>query len=46
MKNIISFKELYKIDKYLLNTIYEEKKNRILQYSRVKKYIKKESILK
>lgn len=44
-KNIISFKEPDKVDKDLLNTIYEEKKNRILQYSRVTKYIKRDQYL-
>jgi hypothetical protein len=44
-KNIISFKEPYKIDKELLKTVFEENKNRILQYSRVTKYIKRNQYL-
>lgn len=44
-KNIITFHEPYKIDKEKLNTIFEEKKNRILQYSRVIKYIKRNQYL-
>ncbi len=44
-KNIISFKEPSAIDKNMLKTIYEEKKNRILQYSRVTKYIKRNQYL-
>lgn len=44
-KNIITFKEQ---DDLKINTLYEvfiEKKNRILQYSRVTKYIKREQYL-
>lgn len=44
-KNIITFHDSYKIDKEKLNTIFEEKKNRILQYSRVTKYIKRNQYL-
>ena len=44
-KNIISFKELDKINKEELTNIFEEKKNRILQYSRVTKYIKRNQYL-
>ena len=44
-KNIISFKEPEAIEKDMLKNIYEEKKNRILQYSRVTKYIKRNQYL-
>ncbi|MBE7074691.1 MAG: hypothetical protein E7376_01765 [Clostridiales bacterium] len=44
-KNIITFKEADKIDKELLKNVFEEKKNRILQYSRVTKYIKRNQYL-
>lgn len=44
-KNIITFKEADKIDKEELKTVFEEKKNRILQYSRVTKYIKRNQYL-
>ena len=44
-KNVISFKEPDKLDKELLNKAFEEKKNRILQYSRVTKYIKRNQYL-
>lgn len=44
-KNIISFKEPDLVDKDLLKKVYEEKKNRILQYSRVTKYIKRNQYL-
>jgi len=44
-KNIISFKEKDLIDKNMLKRVYEEKKNRILQYSRVTKYIKRKQYL-
>ena len=44
-KNIISFKEPDKINKEELTNIFEEKKNRILQYSRVTKYIKRNQYL-
>ena len=44
-KNIISFKDPEPIDKDLLKKVYEEKKNRILQYSRVTKYIKRNQYL-
>jgi len=44
-KNIISFKEPDLVDKDLLKKVYEEKKNRILQYSRVTKYIKRDQYL-
>lgn len=44
-KKIISFKEPDLVDKDLLKKVYEEKKNRILQYSRVTKYIKRSQYL-
>ena len=44
-KNVISFHEPYEIDKEELNTVFEQKKNRILQYSRVTKYIKRNQFL-
>ena len=44
-KNVISFKDSDKLDKELLNKVFEEKKNRILQYSRVTKYIKRNQYL-
>lgn len=44
-KNIITFKEPDKLDKEILKNIFEEKKNRILQYSRVTKYIKRNQYL-
>lgn len=44
-KDIISFKEPDLVDKDLLKKVYEEKKNRILQYSRVTKYIKRNQYL-
>lgn len=44
-KNVISFKEPDEIDKELLRKVYEEKKNRILQYSRVTRYIKRNQYL-
>lgn len=44
-KNVISFKDPDKLDKELLNKVFEEKKNRILQYSRVTKYIKRNQYL-
>jgi len=44
-KNIISFKEKEIIDKEILKMVFEEKKNRILQYSRVIKYIKRNQYL-
>ena len=44
-KNIISFKEPDKINKEELTNIFEEKKNRILQYSRVTKYIKRNQFI-
>lgn len=44
-KNVISFKEKENVDKGLLKQIFEEKKNRILQYSRVVKYIKRSQYL-
>lgn len=44
-KNVISFKDKESIDKEELKRIYEEKKNRILQYSRVTKYIKRNQYL-
>ena len=44
-KNIISFHDQSKINEDELNAIFEEKKNRILQYSRVTKYIKRNQYL-
>lgn len=44
-KNIISYKEQDNVDSEILKTIFEEKKNRILQYSRVTKYIKRNQYL-
>ena len=44
-KNIISYKEQENVDSEILKTIFEEKKNRILQYSRVTKYIKRNQYL-
>lgn len=44
-KNIITYHEPYEIDKDELKTIFEQKKNRILQYSRVTKYIKRDQYL-
>lgn len=44
-KNVISFKDPEKLDKELLNKVFEEKENRILQYSRVTKYIKRNQYL-
>ena len=44
-KNIITFKKPDIIDKEILKNVFEEKKNRILQYSRVTKYIKRNQYL-
>ncbi len=44
-KNVISFHEQSQIDKEELDTVFEQKKNRILQYSRVTKYIKRNQYL-
>lgn len=44
-KNIITYHEPYEIDKDELKTVFEQKKNRILQYSRVTKYIKRDQYL-
>lgn len=44
-KNIITFHEPYELDNKELNTVFEQKKNRILQYSRVTKYIKRNQYL-
>lgn len=44
-KNIITYHEPYEIDKDELKTVFEQKKNRILQYSRVTKYIKRNQYL-
>ena len=44
-KDIISFKEPDLVDRDLLKKVYEEKKNRILQYSRVTKYIKRNQFI-
>ena len=44
-KNVISYKEQENVDREMLETIFEEKKNRILQYSRVTKYIKRNQYL-
>ena len=44
-KNIITFHEPYELDYKELNTIFKQKKNRILQYSRVTKYIKRNQYL-
>jgi len=43
--DIISFKEPDLVDRDLLKKVYEEKKNRILQYSRVTKYIKRNQFI-
>lgn len=44
-KHVITFKDPDKIDMEVLKTVFEEKKNRILQYSRVTKYIKRNQYL-
>ena len=44
-KNIITFKDSEDIDIDKLYEVFEEKKNRILQYSRITKYIKREQYL-
>ncbi len=44
-KNIITYHEANVIDKEELKTVFEQKKNRILQYSRVTKYIKRDQYL-
>ena len=44
-KNIITYHEPHEIDKDELKTVFEQKKNRILQYSRVTKYIKRDQYL-
>lgn len=44
-KNVISFQDQSEMDSGELNTVFEEKKNRILQYSRVTKYIKRNQYL-
>ena len=44
-KNIITFQDQSKMDQEELNTVFEEKKNRILQYSRAIKYIKRNEYL-
>lgn len=44
-KDIISYKEPDLVDRDLLKKVYEEKKNRILQYSRVTKYIKRNQFI-
>lgn len=44
-KNIITFCDQDDVDRGELNTVFDEKKNRILQYSRVIKYIKRNQYL-
>ena len=44
-KNIITFRNQKKINKDELDIVFDEKKNRILQYSRVTKYIKRNQYL-
>ena len=44
-KNIITYHEPYEIDKEEIKKVLDQKKNRILQYSRVTKYIKRNQYL-
>ena len=44
-KNIITFREDDEVNKEMLIKVFREKKNRILQYSRVTKYIKRNQYL-
>lgn len=44
-KNIITFQNQSKINQDELNKVFDEKKNRILQYSRVTKYVKRDQYL-
>lgn len=44
-KNIITYKQKEEIDDNLIRKLYEQQKNRILQYSRITKYIKRKNYL-